>query len=116
MKTDVKKEIFEGFDAHDKVGIDYFKSQDFNHSAIKSKTFSIKTGKTEYKNEVKEEHSNKPEKLNTDIIDDTNLNSREKSKKPKTDREVFAPIQKYFKSTTKVRKFVMEEWLAVSLS
>ena len=98
MKTDVKKEIFEGFDAYDKVGIDCIKSQDLNHSAIKSKTFSIKT---EYKAEGKKEQSNEPEKLNTDIIDDTNLNSREKSKKPKTDREVFAPIQKYFKSTTK---------------
>ena len=98
MKTDVKKEIFEGFDAYDKVGIDCIKSQEFNHPAIKSKTFKIKT---EYTAEDKEEQSNEPEKLKTDIIDDTNLNSREKSKKPKRDREVFAPIQKYFKSTTK---------------
>jgi hypothetical protein len=66
MKTDVKKETFEGSDAHDKVGIDYFKSQDFNHPAIKSKTFRIKT---EFEAVVKEEHSNEPEKLNTDIIE-----------------------------------------------
>ena len=106
MKTNVKKEIFEGFDAHDKVGIDYIKSQDFNNYDIKSKTFRITT---EYRAENKKEQRNDQEKLNTDIIDDTNLNSREKSKKPKTDREVMAPIQKYFNSTTKVRKFVMEE-------
>ena len=92
MNTDLKKEIFV------KVGIDKIDLKDFKHSAIKSKTFKIKT---EYKDEDKEEHSNEPEKLKTDIIDDKNLNSREKSKKPKTDREVFAPIQKYFKSTTK---------------
>ena len=98
MKTDVKKEIFEGFDAHDKVGIDYIKSQDFNNYDIKSKTFRITT---EYRAENKKEQRNDQEKLNTDIIDGTNPNSREKSKKPKTDREVFAPIQKYFKSTTK---------------
>ena len=63
---DVKKETFDGFDTHDKVEIDYIKSQDFNHPAIKSKTFRIKT---EYKAEVKEEYSNEPEKLNTDIIE-----------------------------------------------
>ena len=91
MKTNVKKEIFEGFD--------YIDNKNFNHPAIKSETFSIKT---EYKAEGKKEQSNnESEKLNTDIIDGTNPNSREKSKKPKTDREVFAPIQKYFKSTTK---------------
>ena len=81
MKTEVKKETFECFDAHEKAGIDSITSKDFNHPSIEPEF------KAEVKKEaledikllypqvqlVKEEpinkHSNEPEMLDTDIIE-----------------------------------------------
>ena len=52
IKTEVKEENFEDFEALEQLGIDYIMSKDFDSPSIESGTFKIKT---EIKSEVKEE-------------------------------------------------------------
>ena len=52
IKTEVKEENFEDFEALEQLGIDYITSKDFDPPSIESETFKIKT---EIKSEVKEE-------------------------------------------------------------
>ena len=42
-KTELKAKIFEDYEAHEQLGIDYVTSKDINHPSIKTETFRIET-------------------------------------------------------------------------